>query len=386
MRTLQETMQTSTTKPSGAIGVALAGEDRFQAGIPQHTVTVIIPCRNEEKYIGKFIATLAGQNYFDGLPHEKTEVLFVDGESTDRTREIIEQQTRDHPFMRVLSNPQRIVPEAMNIGIRQAKGDVIIRMDAHTEYPPDYITNCVECLDRTGAENVGGPIISISDTFCGKAIAAGMSSVFGVGNSRFRLGGFEGYVDTVPFGAYRRDVFDRIGLFDTELVRNQDDELNYRLIKNGGKIFMGSGIKSYYYPRDSIGKLWKQYYEYGYWKVRVIRKHGLPASWRHLVPVTFVLSILLTGLLALFEPRAAYLFSAIAGSYALLAVFFSIRIAAEKGIRYLPVLPIVFATLHVSYGFGFLKGIWDFIVVKRHRKIAPQQRDGLDMSGTGRDV
>lgn len=340
-------------------------EEMMQTGLPGHAVTVIIPCRNEEKYIGKFIATLARQDYFNGMPHEKIEVFFVDGESTDRTREIIEQHARMYPFMRVLSNPKRIVPEAMNIGIRQAKGDVIIRMDAHAEYPPDYITNCVECLDRTGAENVGGPIISTSDTFCGKAIAAGMSSVFGVGNARFRLGGFEGYVDTVPFGAYRRDVFDRIGLFDTELVRNQDDELNYRLIKSGGKIYMAPEITSYYYPRDSIGKLWRQYYEYGYWKVRVIQKHGLPASWRHLVPVTFVLSMLITGLLALFDARAVYPLLAVCGSYALLAGLFSARIAAEKGIRYFPFLPVVFATLHTSYGVGFLKGIGDFIVMKK---------------------
>lgn len=372
MRAQEEMMQSSMTKPSGGMVVDGAPEVLSPGGVPGHAVTVIIPCRNEEKYIGKFIATLAGQEYFDGMPHEKVEVIFVDGESTDRTREIIEQHARDYPFMRVLSNPQRIVPEAMNIGIRQAKGDVIIRMDAHTEYPADYISKCVEYLDRTGAENVGGPIISISDTFCGKAIAAGMSSVFGVGNSRFRLGGFEGYVDTVPFGAYRRDVFDRIGLFDTELVRNQDDELNYRLIKNGGKIYMTPGIQSYYYPRDSFGKLWKQYYEYGYWKVRVIQKHGLPASWRHLVPVTFVLSILLTGLLACIDSRAAYLLLAIVGAYALLACFFSARIAAVKGVRYFPFLPVVFATLHTSYGVGFLKGIWDFIVMKKHGRAVLQ--------------
>ena len=339
---------------------------------PGHAVTVIIPCRNEEKYMEKFIATLIAQDYLNKMQRETAEVLFVDGSSTDRTREIIGRYALDYPFMRLLANPHMIVPAAMNIGIQQARGDIIIRMDAHTEYPPDYISKCVEYLDKTGAENVGGPIISISDTFCGKAIAAGMSSFFGVGNSKFRLGGFEGYVDTVPFGAYRRDVFERIGLFDVELVRNQDDELNYRLIKSGGRIYMASAIKSYYYPRDSIGKLWKQYYEYGYWKVRVIQKHKLPASWRHLVPGTFVLSMLMAGPLALVDTRAAYLFMAITASYLLLAVLFSIRIAVEKGIRYLPLLPVIFATLHISYGMGFLKGIWDFVALKKYRKTIPQ--------------
>jgi len=347
-----------------------------------HSVTVIIPCRNEEKYIEKFIATLLAQDYFRKMGDEKNEVLFVDGESTDRTREIIERHAGAYPFMRVLPNPHRIVPVAMNIGIRQARGDVVVRMDAHTEYPPDYITRCVECLEKTGADNVGGPIISISDTFWGKAIAAGMSSVFGVGNSKFRLGGFEGYVDTVPFGAYRRDVFDRIGLFDTELVRNQDDELNYRLVRSGGKIYMSPGIRSFYYPRDSISKLWRQYYEYGYWKVRVIQKHRLPASWRHLVPVTFVLSIIVTGLLTLIDSRAAYLLLAIVGSYTLLAGLFSARISASTGIRYFLLLPVVFATLHVGYGTGFLKGIRDFMLMKRHKKAAPQRPDPADIQDT----
>jgi glycosyltransferase involved in cell wall biosynthesis len=370
-------MQGAMMQRPGGVKAAGAPEELPGPGMRRrHTVSVIIPCRNEEKYIEKFIATLIAQDYSKDaqgdMEGEIVEALFVDGLSTDRTGEIIGRYAQTYPFIRRISNPHLIVPAAMNMGIRQTRGDIIIRMDAHAEYPPDYISRCVEYLDKTGAENVGGPIISISDTFCGKAIAAGMSSLFGVGNAKFRLGGFEGYVDTVPFGAYRRDVFDRIGLFDTELVRNQDDELNYRLIKSGGKIYMASGIKSYYYPRDSIGKLWKQYYEYGYWKVRVIQKHRLPASWRHLVPGTFVLSLLITGLLALLDTRAAYLLAAIAGSYVFLTLFFSLRIAAEKGIRYLPLLPVVFGTLHISYGVGFLKGIWDFIAMKKQGKPVPQ--------------
>jgi len=330
-----------------------------------HTISVIIPCRNEEKYVAKCIDALVAQDYSGG----NMEVLFVDGMSTDRTREIIERYSRDYQFIRLLSNPQKIVPVAMNIGIRQSTGDIIIRMDAHTVYPPDYIARCVEYLDKTGAENVGGPIISIADTFWGRAIAAGMSSTFGVGNSRFRVGGYEGYVDTVPFGAYRRELFDRIGLFDEELVRNQDDELNYRLIKKGGRIYMASAIKSYYYPRDSLRKLWRQYYEYGYWKVRVIQKHGMPASWRHVVPAAFVLSILATGLFALADIKYLGCFFVIAGSYFLLSLLFATKIAAEKGVKYLPVLPLVFATLHISYGVGFWKGIWDFIVTRKRKNI-----------------
>jgi glycosyltransferase involved in cell wall biosynthesis len=335
-----------------------------------HTISVIIPCRNEERYIAKCIDALVAQDYSGG----KMEVLFVDGMSTDRTGEIIERYSRDHPFIRLLSNPQKIVPVAMNIGIRQSGGDIIIRMDAHTVYPPDYISRCVEYLEKTGAENVGGPIISIAETFWGRAIAAGMSSTFGVGNSRFRVGGYEGYVDTVPFGAYRRELFDDIGLFDEELVRNQDDELNYRVIKKGGRIYMASAIRSYYYPRDSLRKLWRQYYEYGYWKVRVIQKHGMPASWRHVVPAAFVLSSSATGLLALADMKYRWLFFAIAGSYFLLSLLFAAKIAVEKGVKYLPVLPLVFATLHISYGVGFWKGIGDFILTRKRKNIEAAEK------------
>jgi glycosyltransferase involved in cell wall biosynthesis len=345
--------------------------DTLNPGIREHYISVMVPCRNEEKHIEKFIATLIDQDY----ARENMEVFFIDGLSTDNTRNIIERYSRGHPFIRVLSNPRRIVPAAMNIGIRQAKGDVIIRMDAHTTYPRDYLSKCVAFLDKTRADNVGGPIISLSDTFWGNAIAAGMSSIFGVGNSRFRLGGFEGYVDTVPFGAYRRDVFDAIGLFDEELVRNQDDELNYRLIKSGGKIYMSPEITSCYTPRDSLRKLWLQYYEYGYWKVRVIQKHKVPASWRHLVPVTFVLSILASGLLALFDKRSLYVFLAIVCSYLLLSAFFSVKSAIEKGMRYVAVLPFVYAVLHVSYGVGFLHGIWDFVLAKKWKKAFAYEND-----------
>lgn len=334
------------------------------------SISIIIPCRNEEKYIDSLLASLIAQDYTQG----NIEILFIDGMSTDNTRDMIGGYARNYPFLKLIDNPRKIVPVAMNIGIQRSRGDIIIRMDAHAMYPTDYVSKCVEYLGKTGADNVGGPITSISDTFWGRAIAAGMSSVFGVGNSRFRIGGFEGYVDTVPFGAYRRDVFDRVGLFDEELVRNQDDELNYRLLKSGGKIYMASGITSHYYPRDSLTKLWRQYYEYGYWKVRVIQKHTLPASWRHLVPVSFVLSILVTGLLSLIESRFLYLLSTIAGSYLLLSVFFSAGIAREKGMRYLPAMPAVYAVLHVSYGVGFLHGIWDFVLAGKRGGVAAQKK------------
>jgi glycosyltransferase involved in cell wall biosynthesis len=328
-------------------------------------VTVIIPVRNEEEYIGGTLKSILNCDY----PHSLLEILVVDGMSEDSTREIVEKFKGRYPFIKVLDNPAKIVPVAMNIGIKNATGEIIIRMDAHTEYERDYISKCVEYLEKTKADNVGGPLRPRSKTFLQKAISLAVTSIFGVGNAKFHFDDKEGYVDTVTYGAFRREVFERVGLFDEELVRNQDDELNYRIIKSGGRIYLTPEIKSYYYPRSSLRKLWKQYFEYGYWKVRVIEKHQLPASWRHLVPGTFVMSIFISLLLSLSSVWGIYGLILILGSYSLLSLIFSIRIAIKNGLRFLPVLPIVFATLHLSYGFGFIKGTWDFVIAKKFKKL-----------------
>ena len=204
----------------------------------------------------------------------------------------------------------------------------------------------------------------IGINFIGRAIALAMSSPFGVGGGKFHYKENEMFTDTVYLGAYKREVFDKIGMYDEELHYSEDDELNYRLLKSGGKIFLTPKIRSYYYCRSSIPSFWRQYYNYGYGKVRTLRKHRGLASWRHFVPPAFVLS-LICGLAAwVIEPSFRWLFWLILGTYIASSVFASVRIGIKKGLKYSPILPIVFITMHVSYGVGFLKGILDIIVLK----------------------
>jgi glycosyltransferase involved in cell wall biosynthesis len=311
--------------------------------------------RNEARYIEGCLRSILAQDY----PPEQIEILVVDGMSNDGTRQIATEFAQRDSRIRLLDNLQRIVPTAMNKGISTAQGEIVIRVDGHTVIAQDYVRRCVEVLATTGADNVGGAMRAASDTWIGKTIVLATSSPFGVGGARFHYAEKPGWVDTVYMGAYRREVFDRIGLFDEELVRNQDDELNFRLIQSGGKIWLDPKIRSTYFSRSTLRGLWKQYFEYGFWKVRVIQKHRRPASWRHLVPGAFVLSLASSLVLSWIVWSPLFLF-AILLPYSLVSLSVSIWIAAREGWRYAPILPLAFATMHLAYGFGFLAGIARF--------------------------
>jgi glycosyltransferase involved in cell wall biosynthesis len=293
------------------------------------------------------------------------EVFVVDGMSDDDTREILADWCRRQPNLRVLNNPQRIVPTAMNIGIRAARGKIIIRMDAHTTYAPDYISECLAVLEETNADNVGGPARTQSTDYMGAAICAAYHSWFSVGGARFHDVRYEGYVDTVTYGCWRREVFDRIGFFDEELVRNQDDEFNLRLTRCGGKIWQSPRIKSWYVPRGSLIDLYRQYKQYGYWKVRVIQKHTLPASPRHLAPAVFFLSILFLSLFSFWEPHAWWALQGLVGTYFICSVIASFLAVPIDRLKLVPILPVVFACYHFGYSYGFLRGVWDFLILRR---------------------
>lgn len=317
-------------------------------------VSVVIPMRNEEAYIAKCLRSIIEQDY----PKDSMEVLVVDGLSDDCSREIVGELRAEYPFIRLLDNPHRIVPTAMNIGIKEAGGEIIIRVDGHCRLAPDYISQCVSYLKETGVACVGGVIESIGQTPMARAISLAMSSPFGVGDAYFRHAQQqkERYVDTLAFGAYKREVFNRIGLFDEELVRNQDYDLNYRLRKAGGRILLTPAIKSHYYTRSSLRKLWSQYFQYGFWKVQMLRKHPHSIRVRQLVAPSFVLVLLLSGALSAVNSFAARVFALVVVSYLSLSLVFSCFIAARKGWRYLPILPVIFACLHLSWGLGFLYG------------------------------
>ena len=330
-------------------------------------ISIVVPVRNEENYIVRCLQSIVEQDY----SKERLEILVVDGMSGDRTREIVKKYVQQYPFIKLFNNSKRIVPSALNIGIKQAKGEIIMRMDAHNVYAKDYISKCVKYLKEYNADNVGGICITLAggNSILGQAIALTLAHAFGVGNAYFRIGSKKPkYVDTVPFGCYKREVFEEIGLFDEELVRNQDDEFNLRLIKNGGKILLVPEIVSYYYSRDSLSKLWNMYFQYGYFKPLVAQKIGAVLTWRQIIPPIFASALILAALLSFFSNFVAWLFLLIIGVYFCANLLFSFSIALKTGLKLLPFLQISFATLHLSYGLGYLKGILDFIVRKKNLK------------------
>ncbi len=313
--------------------------------------SVIIPVYNEERYIDRCIQSIKAQDY----DSEKIEFIFVDGNSTDNTFEKLTEYAKDIHNFRILSNPKRTVPYAMNIGIKVSRGKYIIRLDAHAEYAPDYISKCVYYLENTDAENVGGVAETKSHGYIGNAIALMLSSKFGVGNSRFRTNGKSGYVDTVPFGAFRREVFEKLGGYDERLTRNQDNEMNYRIRKNGGKIYLAGDIKFSYYCRDTIRGIAKMAFQNGKWNVISMKLCPGSMGVRHFIPLAFLLSLIGLPILAIISPLFYPLLLLVISSYSILDVYFSIKEATE--VRYFPLLVVLFPIFHLTYGFGSIVGI-----------------------------
>jgi glycosyltransferase involved in cell wall biosynthesis len=313
-------------------------------------VSVILPVRNEEKYISCCLDSIINQNY----SKEGFEVLVVDGMSDDKTRDIIEKYAMSYAFIRLLDNPRKITPCALNIGIKNARGGIIIRADAHSEYARDYIQKCCEFLNCAGADNVGGVVEHRGDGFIGQAIAYAQSCRFGLGGAKFRTAQKAQYVDTIFPGSWRKSIFDIYGLFDERLARNQDIEYNARMRKNGGKIFLTPEIKSYYYCRSSLNDLWVQNFRNGFWNIKTIRIAPGSLSLRHFVPLVFVTSLLTSWIIP-------SLWLAIMISYLSCNFFFSLKIAAANGFKYFFIMPAVFITIHLSYGFGSIAGVIGFV-------------------------
>ncbi len=317
-------------------------------------ISVILPVRNEERYIEKCVASIFAQDY----PVEKMEVLFVDGCSEDRTVSLLAEMQKLHPQIRVLSNPDRTVPYAMNIGIAESTAPVIVRLDAHAEYPPDYIRLSVETLLTQDCDNAGGVFETRGRGFMGEAIAAMLKTPLGVGNASYRLTDEDGYVDTVPFGCFRRELFQKIGGFDERLTRNQDNELNYRIRKRGGKIWLNHNIRVFYYCRDTLRGICRMGYMNGKWNVITMALVPGAMGIRHFVPLCFVLCTL-AGLVGILcgNPVITGLFALMWGAYLLLDGFYAWTIAEEKGWKFLPVEIILYPAFHFAYGFGSLVGL-----------------------------
>jgi len=320
-------------------------------------VTVVMPIRNEARYVERSLGAVLAQDY----PANRLEVLVIDGMSEDGTRETVRRLLADRPNAFLLDNPRRVVTPALNIGVTKAQGEVIVLIGGHTVIPTDYVRRSVETLARTGADCVGGILHTASETESTQSIALAQSSLFGVGDASFRTGRRQaGEVDTVAFGAYRREVFDRIGLFDEQMVRNQDDELNYRLRQAGGRIWLDPAIRSTYYARSTLRSLWRQYFQYGFWKVRVFQKVRGSARLRHWIPPLFALALVGGLPAALIVPVLRPFYLGGLAWYALISLAVSCSIAARAGWRNLLQLPLAFVILHLAYGLGFWAGIARF--------------------------
>jgi glycosyltransferase involved in cell wall biosynthesis len=319
------------------------------------TVSVIVPIRNEERYIAACLQSLINQTY----PQDAYEVLVVDGRSSDRSRQIVEELGRGAPNLHCLDNPAAIAPAAMNIGIRHASGEFIVRADGHTAYPSDYLENCVKYLQETGAENVGGPCRTVpaDSSFGSKMVATILTNPFGVGDSRFRTSNFEGFVDTVPFGAFRRELFDRVGMYDEKLVRNQDNELNARIRKAGGKIYQTPALTTEYHPLASVAELLKQTYKTSQWHIFSMRQNASSMGLRHFVPAAFVL--VLAGLLAsaLWNRMSLVGLGVFLLAYFAAGFYFSFRRSQDRDVILQCALPLVCLIFHIVYGLGTIAGL-----------------------------
>lgn len=330
-------------------------------------VSAIIPCRNEASWIARCVASVAANDY----PRCRLEVLVVDGMSDDGTRGVVEELAKQHPYVRLLDNPEQITSTAANIGIRASRGEVVVILGAHAEYAADYISRLVGWLRQSGADNVGGVCVTRAgtETPMGRAIATGLTSRLGVGNAHFRLGVSQPrLVDTVAFGCYRRSVFDRIGLFDEELTRNQDLEFNLRLRKHGGKILLVPDVTTQYYARDSLAKLARMTFQNAYFSPLVARKLRGTITLRQVIPAAFLLTIVGLGLLSTAVAAARWLLGfvvlAYVGPLAGLCLVAARREGALCGLALAAVIP----TMHLSHGLGFLKGAVDFLVLRRNAR------------------
>lgn len=319
---------------------------------------MIVPCRNEIRRIRAFLDSVFQQE----LGQMEMEVLVADGMSDDGTRLVLGEFEKRFAALRMIDNREQIASTGLNRAIREAKGEFILRMDAHSFYAPDYVRSCVEVLLETNADNVGGPLLTRADGYLAKAIALACRTPFARGGVKFRDPQYEGPVDTVTYGCWRKSTLERVGLFDEKQVRSQDYELNVRIASRGGTVWRSPRIVSWYWPRASLSGLFWQYFQYGYWKVAVIRKHRGLASWRNFVP-GFCLFAGAAVLLCAAGARLggwvrwqnAFLgaWLTLAGLYLLASFAAAFSVAKREGWRFLPCLPVVFADYHLSYALGF---------------------------------
>jgi succinoglycan biosynthesis protein ExoA len=332
-------------------------------------LSVVVPCRNESQHIEACVLSILDQE----RPLEGIEVIVVDGISDDGTREILENLAKEHPELRVVDNPRRITPCAMNVGIREARGRYIAILGAHCQYASNYLSTCVALLhEHPEVSCVGGPAVSMGRGLFGQAVAAAMSHPVGIGNAKHRYPTYEGYAEGACYPVFRREVFEKIGLYDEMLVRNQDDELNYRLAKCGEKVFISPRARYSYFIRETPSRLFRQYFEYGYWRVAVLRKHRIPASFRQIMPPLFMAVMLSSVIAGLSLPGWWRLTAAtIPMLYGMTLLMVGVMQSHKTGWRVAVLFPIAAAIMHVAYAMGFARGM-----MKRGTEVVVQNNKG----------
>ena len=324
------------------------------------SISVIVPCYNEQSTIGLLLEAVYAQT----TPRQEMEVVIADGMSTDQTRQRIHefQERRPELSVQIVDNPQRNIPAGLNCAIRAARGEFIVRLDAHCVPRPDYVARCVQALQLGIGDNVGGvwEIRPGGDGWQSRSIAVAASHPLGVGDARYRYTDRAGYVDTVPFGAFRREMAHRIGLFDETLLTNEDYEFNVRLRQAGGKVWLDPEIRSIYFARSGLGALARQYWRYGFWKARMLRRYPATLRWRQALPPVFVVSLLFWAGLAFVLPVTGWVFVLELATYGLILLAAGIRLGLQKkDLALIFGVPLAIATMHISWGSAFL---WSLIV------------------------
>ena len=325
----------------------------------QPFVTVIVPMRNEERRIDRCIESILRQDY----PRDRMELIIADGMSTDRSPEIVREYSKKYPWIRLIENPQRIQSDAMNRGIALAKGSIIARIDSHSEYASDYVSKCVHYLQRTGAENAGGLYATYpgADTLMAKCIAAITSNSLVVGGAAFRVSWRPRYSDSCVFGAWPRRVFDQIGLFNPALARGEDNDINSRILRCGGKIFQTPAIKLKYYNQAKLYGLCRQAYGNGLYILPMLWANASTWRFRYFATFFFDLWLVLFGLLSIWKPVFLYPLLFAAGLYALMLLVVTVQVGVRKGWNLVPLVPVSVFSYHVTYGLGTAVSLWRFL-------------------------
>jgi glycosyltransferase involved in cell wall biosynthesis len=332
-------------------------------------ISVVIPCFNERKHIEACVRSILSQE----PPPGGLEIIVVDGLSDDGTRDILNRLASDHPELRVVDNPRRITPCAMNVGIRAARGKYVAILGAHCQYAVDYLRTCAALLDEHPEVScVGGPAVSRGRGLFGQAVALAMSHPVGIGNAKHRYPTYEGYAEGACYPVFRKAVFEKVGLYDELFIRNQDDELNYRLARHGERVFISPRARYTYFIRESPSQLFRQYFDYGYWRVAVLRKHRRPASLRQIVPPLFMSFMLVVMLLGLLLPGWWRLTAgALPLVYGATLLTVGARQSAKAGWRVSILFPVAVAIMHAAYATGFVRAL-----LKSPNRIAQRVHSG----------